>query len=121
AVEGNLLTGTVPPVLAAKKGLNVKFGLNCLNSQPNQRAYCYRKAPDCRAISLDSGYQDPKWKPLWDALANVDNDMNAFDKAVDQMGYAYFGVREYEFQAFRHYAQQRTWCMKKHPEFVFLG
>ncbi|KAJ3288460.1 hypothetical protein HDU79_004817 [Rhizoclosmatium sp. JEL0117] len=79
------------------------------------------KLPDCRAISLDSGYLDSRWTPLWNALAAAQNDMNAFDKAADALGAAYFGVREYEFQAFKYYAARRAWCMAKHPEYAYLG
>ncbi|KAJ3062487.1 hypothetical protein HDU99_005199, partial [Rhizoclosmatium hyalinum] len=119
-LAGNELTGNIPPQLIqtlSKKGASVNFGTNCLVGQSNQRSNCRSKTPDCRAISLDSGYLDAKWNPLWDALKNVNEDMNAFDKAVNDMGYSYFGVREYQFQAFRYYAAERKWCMAKYPSF----
>ncbi|KAJ3286431.1 hypothetical protein HDU79_006489 [Rhizoclosmatium sp. JEL0117] len=124
SLAGNELTGTIPPALLtaiAAKGVQVSLGTNCLAGAPNQRAVCNRKAPNCRAIALDGGYLDSRWTPLWNALAAAQNDMNAFDKAANELGAAYFGVREYEFQAFRYYAGQRAWCMAKHPEYVYLG
>ncbi|ORY46122.1 L domain-like protein [Rhizoclosmatium globosum] len=120
----NQISGVIPPVLAAAiaaKGASLNVGTNCLSGSANQRTACNRKKPDCRAISLDDGYADSRWTPLWNALAVSENDMNAFDNAVNTLGFAHFGVREYEFQAFRYYAARRVWCMLKHPEYVYLG
>ncbi|KAJ3298301.1 hypothetical protein HDU79_011588 [Rhizoclosmatium sp. JEL0117] len=120
SLAGNQLTGVIPQILLqniAKKGASVSFGTNCLIGQSNQRSNCRSKSPDCRAISLDSGYLDTRWNRLWTALNNVNEDMNAFDKAVNEMGYSYFGVHEYEFQAFRYYAIRRKWCKANNPSF----
>ncbi|KAJ3285315.1 hypothetical protein HDU79_007434 [Rhizoclosmatium sp. JEL0117] len=114
----------IPSALIAAvtaKGGSLNLGTNCLSGAQNQRAVCNRKPLNCRAISLDTGYLDSRWTPLWNAWAASQNDLNAFDKAADALGAAHFGVREYEFQAFRYYASQRAWCMAKHPEYVYLG
>ncbi|KAJ3080267.1 hypothetical protein HDU99_008839, partial [Rhizoclosmatium hyalinum] len=124
AVSDNQLTGVIPTALVAAiaaKGASISVGTNCLSGSANQRSFCNRKLPDCRSISLDGGYMDSRWTPLWSALAAAQNDMNAFDKAADSLGAAHFGVREYEFQAFRYYAARRAWCMAKHPDFSPLA
>ncbi|KAI9344096.1 hypothetical protein BDR26DRAFT_228061 [Obelidium mucronatum] len=122
-LEKNELSGVVPPQLLtilAANGAKVNFGVNCLDNAVNQKSSCKKKADHCLAVSLDTRYTtDAKFQPLWDALASVERDLNAFDRLAEISGN--FAVGEYWFSAFRKYVTELEWCVLHHPELVYHG
>ncbi|KAJ3026585.1 UNVERIFIED_CONTAM: hypothetical protein HDU68_005403 [Siphonaria sp. JEL0065] len=125
SIADNQLTGIIPPTLLTtltNTGAVVNFGTNCLTDTASQRSSCATNknlsVDKCHAVALDTNYQQPVYAPLWVAFANVNKDLNAFDKAAAASGH--FAVPEYFFHAFRHYAGNLIWCMLHHPEFVYV-
>ncbi|KAI9344697.1 hypothetical protein BDR26DRAFT_932726 [Obelidium mucronatum] len=121
SLENNQLVGSVPAaltlILVSNKAV-VNLGTNCLENYSNQKSSCKYK-DKCLQVSLDTRYMQPQYKPLWDALAIVQNDMRAFDRLAESSGNFAFG--EYMFQGFRKYAAKLVWCFAHHPEFAYQG
>ncbi|KAI9327680.1 hypothetical protein BDR26DRAFT_923785 [Obelidium mucronatum] len=122
SLENNQLVGSVPAaltlILVSNKAI-VNLGTNCLENHSNQKSSCKHKEDRCLQVSLDTRYMQPQYKPLWNALAAVQNDLRAFDRLAEASGNFAFG--EYMFQGFRKFAAELAWCIVHHPEFAYQG
>ncbi|KAJ3017705.1 UNVERIFIED_CONTAM: hypothetical protein HDU68_011504 [Siphonaria sp. JEL0065] len=122
SLQNNQLVGVAPAgllELLENNGAAINFGTNCLDNADNQKSSCKtkKKGDGCLAVSLDTRYTAPRYKPLWNALDASDYDMEAFDRIV--VSSDNFAIGEYYFHAFRKYVVELMWCMERHPEYVY--